>query len=161
MAVRKLVLDDFFDEEQYILIGIHCTLEDYRLAYLLNKYLEINLLRKPEDLDFDKRKSAYSIFEWEDSKHLKTWSLVSNICKREELNKTTYTSLFETQEPIIKTYNLIPEYKQVNFFLKIENEYNDSKEKYIVKQILSIPQIVTAYSIDTSQLKSKANLIFS
>ncbi|WP_223551757.1 IPExxxVDY family protein [Aestuariivivens sp. NBU2969] len=161
MAVRKLVLDDFFDEEQYTLIGIHCTLEDYRLAYLLNKYLEINLLRKPEDLDFDKGKSVYSIFEWEDSKHLKTWSLVSNICKREEQNKTTYASLFETQEPIIKTYNLIPEYKQVNFFLKIENEYNDSKEKYIVKQILSIPQIVTAYSIDTSQLKSKANLIFS
>lgn len=161
MAVRKLVLDDFFDEEQYTLIGIHCTLEDYRLAYLLNKYLEINLLRKPEDLDFNKGKSAYSIFEWEDTKHLKTWSLVSNICKREELKQTAYTSLFETHEPIIKTYNLIPEYKQVNFFLKIENEYNDSKEKYIVNQILRIPQIVTAYSIDASQLKSKANLIFS
>ncbi|WP_242203129.1 IPExxxVDY family protein [Aestuariivivens insulae] len=161
MAVRKLVLDDFFDEEQYTLIGIHCTLEDYRIAYLLNKHLEINLLRKPVDLDFDNGKSTYSIFEWEDDRHLKTWSLVSNICKREEFQDTTYTSLFETQEPITKTFNLIPEYKRVNFFLKIENEYTDSKEKYIVNQILSIPQIVTAYSIDASQLKSKDNLIFS
>ena len=59
MAVHKLVLDDVFEEALYTLIAIHCTVEDYRLAYLLNKYLGINLVRKSKDLDYNKDKSAY------------------------------------------------------------------------------------------------------
>ena len=161
MAVHKLVLDNLFEESSYTLIGLHCTLEDYRIAYLLNRYLGINLLRKPLDLDFNNSMSSYSVFEWKDNKHLTTWNLFSNICKREVDLKRNYGSLFEIQDPVIKTYNLIPEYKQVNYFLKIENEYTDSREKYFVNRILRIPQIVTAYCIDANQLKSKNNLIFS
>lgn len=161
MAVHKLVLDDVFDEVLCTLIAIHCSLEDYRLAYLLNKHLGITLIRKPSDLDYDKGKSTYSIFDWEDDKQLTTWSLVSNVCKTESFQQINYESLFENQEKITKTTHLIPEYKRVNYFLKIDNEFNLSKEKYIVNSILRIPQIATAYSIDSSQLKSKDNLIFS
>tara|TARA_R110002049_G_scaffold66377_3_gene173304 strand:- start:450 stop:935 length:486 start_codon:yes stop_codon:yes gene_type:complete len=161
MAIHKLVLDDVFDEVLCTLIAIHCSLEDYRLAYLLNKHLGITLIRKPSDLDYDKGKSTYSIFEWEDDKQLTTWSLVSNVCKTESFQQINYESLFENQEKIIKTTNLIPEYKRVNYFLKIDNEFDFSKEKYIVDSILKISQIATAYSIDSSQLKSKDNLIFS
>ncbi len=162
MAVHKLVLDDVFEEALYTLIAIHCTIEDYRLAYLLNKYLGINLIRKPSDLDYNKDKSVYSIFEWEDNKQLTTWSLVSNICKTQEtLPQVSQQSLFTAQEQIIKTFNLIPEYKGVNYFLKIDNDTNFSKEAYILNSILNIPQIVTAYSVDVNQLKSKDNLIFS
>ncbi|WNH14125.1 IPExxxVDY family protein [Thalassobellus suaedae] len=161
MAVHKLVLDDVFDEVLCTLIAIHCSLEDYRLAYLLNKHLGITLIRKPSDLDYDKGKSTYSIFDWEDDKQLITWSFVSNVCKTESFQQINYESLFENQEKITKTTHLIPEYKRVNYFLKIDNEFNLSKEKYIVNSILRIPQIATAYSIDSSQLKSKDNLIFS
>ena len=38
MQVYALELEDFCEEE-YSLIGIHTALEDYRLAYLLNKNL--------------------------------------------------------------------------------------------------------------------------
>ncbi|GAA4268942.1 IPExxxVDY family protein [Hyunsoonleella aestuarii] len=160
MAVHKLILEDVFNEVSYTLIGIHCTIEDYRVAYLLNKYLGINLVRSKEDLDFKNSKSNYAFFEWEDKKHLTTWSLVSNICKREEARDIDLKSLFKTQEQITKTFNLIPEYRQVNYFLKIDNEYNYTKEKSILNRILNIPQIVTAYTVDASQLKSKDNLIF-
>ncbi|WP_298237334.1 IPExxxVDY family protein [uncultured Algibacter sp.] len=160
MAVHKLILDDVFNEVDYTLIGIHCTVEDYRVAYLLNKYLGINLTRKKHDLDFNNSKSNYAIFEWEDKKHLTTWNLVSNICKREELQNNIAESLFDLHASITKTFNLVPEYKQVNYFLKVDNEFNHTKEKYILNRVLSIPQIVTAYSIDISQLKSKDNLIF-
>ena len=44
--------------------------------------------------------------------------------------------LFDTQEKLTKTTYLIPEYKTVNYFLKIENEFNFSKEKYILNNIL-------------------------
>ena len=161
MAVHKLILDDVFDEGLCTLIAIHCTLEDYRIAYLLNKHLGIMLTRRSSDLDYNNGKSTYSIFEWEDDKQLTIWSLVSNVCKTESYQQINYESLFENQGKITKITNLIPEYKRVNYFLKIDNELNFSKEKYILNSILNIPQIATAYSIDTNQLKSKDNLIFS
>ena len=34
---------DDFCEENYVLIALHCGLEDYALAYGLNKALKINL----------------------------------------------------------------------------------------------------------------------
>lgn len=161
MAVHKLILDDVFDEVLFTLIAVHCSLEDYRLAYLLNKHLGITLTRKPSDLDYNSGKSTFSIFEWEDGKQLTTWSLVSNFCKTESYQEINYQSLFENQEKVTKTTYLIPEYKRVNFFLKIDYQLNYSKKKYILDSILKIQQIVTAYSIETDQLKSKDNLIFS
>ena len=161
MAVHKLVLEDVFDEVEYTLIAIHCSIKDYRLAYLLNKSLGISLARKETDLDFSLDNSTYSIFQWEDCKHMTTWSLVSNICKTETFQEVNLKSLFNTEEKILKTTYLIPEYKKVNFFLKIEKEYNSGNEKYILDSILKIPQVVTAFSVDTDLLKSKNNLIFS
>ena len=161
MAVHKLILDDAFDEVLYTLIAMHCTLEDYRLAYLLNRHLGISLTRRPLDLDYNNGTVSYSIYEWEDNKQLVTWNLVSNICKKETLQQVNANTLFNTQQNITKTHHLLPEYKTVNYFLKIDSEFSFSKEKYILNSILTIPQIATAYSVDSSQLKSKDNLIFS
>lgn len=161
MAVHKLVLDNIFEEDLYTLIAIHCTLEDYRLAYLLNKYLGISLIRKPLDLDYKNGKSTYSIFEWEDNKQQTIWSLVSNVCKTEDYRQRRNESLFDSEEKITRTAYLVSENKTVNYFLKIDNEINFSKEKYIINNVLKIPQIATAYSIDVNQLKSKDHLIFN
>lgn len=162
MAIRKLVLDDFFEEEEFTLIGIHCTIEDYRLAYLLNKALEINLNRKPKDIDNCNLKTVYPIFEWEDPTQLNIWNLVSNSCKvKSNPDTNTINSLFNAQQTSTKVYHLVPEYKKVNYLLKIESELNSNKEKLILNKILNIPQVVTAYNIDAEQLKLKENLIFN
>jgi|SRR5690606_7098670 len=161
MAIPKLILDDFFEEASYTLIAIYCAVEDYRLAYLLNSYLKIHLTRKRTDLDYNNGKSTFPIFEWEDSKYLTTWNLVHNICRLETYQKTNRQSLFDSEERIIQTFHLIPEYKQVNYFLKIDDEFDDDQEKRIIDTILKIPQVSTAYSVDGNQLKSKNNLIFS
>lgn len=161
MAVHKLILDDVFDESVFTLIAIHCSIEDYRLAYLLNKFLRINLCRKRFDLDFKNGKSAYSIYNWEDKKQLIDWNLVSNICKTNDYTQVNSGLLFETTQSITKTYHLLPELKTVNYLLKIDDELNLVKEKYIINSVLSIPQIATAYTIDQNQLKSKDNLIFN
>ena len=158
MALHKL--DDVFCEDLCILIGMHCAIEDYRLAYLINKHLDVNLIRKPLDLDYNDSKSSYSIFEWEDDKQLITWNLVSNVCKIVSYEEVNYESLFDNQDQITRKTYLLPEYKRVNYFLKIDSD-NLSEEPYILDKILKIPQIVTAYSVDIDQIKSKDNLIFS
>ena len=161
MAVHKLILDAVFDEIDCTLIAIHSTIEDYRLTYLLNKQLNTHLVRKVPDLDFSADKTTYSIFEWEDTLNLTTWNLVSNICKTEINKPQIINSLFDTEGKIIKITYLVPEHKAVNYFLKIDSDFNTNKEKHILDKILQLNQVITAFSIDINQLKSKDNLIFS
>ena len=158
MALHKLVVDDFYDDT-YKLIAIHCGLEDYRLAYLLNRSLDLNLTRKEEDLDFEYLKSSYSIFEWNNTSQYVTWNLISNVCKKEE-DSLYSTGLFQTNQRVLKTFNLVPEYKRVDFFIKISDEIQNINEKIILNRLQSIPQIVTSYSVNPSELKSKDHLIF-
>jgi len=159
MTIHKLDIDDFEEDASYVLIAIHCSIKDYRLAYILNENLSLKLKRKSIDLDFVT--ANYSIFEWEDLNELITWNLVSNICKIEEDRNCNSSSLFSNQNQVLATYNLVPEYKAANYFLKISYQTSFLKENSIVKTILNIPKIVTAYSILPENLKSKTNLIFN
>ena len=158
MALHKLMVDDFYDDT-YKLIAIHCGLEDYRLAYLLNQSLDLRLQRKTEDLDMEYLKSSYSIFEWNNASQYVTWNLVSNVCKKEE-DSLYSTGLFQTNEKVIKTFNLIPEYKKVDYFIKISDEIQNVNEKLILNKLQNIPQIITSYTVNPTELKSKDHLIF-
>ncbi|MDG4715321.1 IPExxxVDY family protein [Winogradskyella marincola] len=158
MALHKLMVDDFYDDT-YKLIAIHCRLEDYRLAYLLNQKLELRLQRKKEDIDMEYLKSSYSIFEWNNASQYVTWNLVSNVCKKEE-DSLYSIGLFQTNEKVMKTFNLVPEYKKVDYFIKISEEIQNVNDKLILNKLQSIPQIITSYTVNPSELKSKDHLIF-
>ncbi|KJD33961.1 hypothetical protein PK35_04285 [Tamlana nanhaiensis] len=161
MAVHKLILDDDFAEAEYTLIAIHCNLEDYRLAYLLNKNLGISLTRKKSDLKFNKGVITYPIYHWDDEKQQVSWHLVSNICKTEAVQEVDVNSLFSNNQKVIKTSFLLPEHKSVNYFLKIDFEFSNNKQKLLLNNILNIAQIATAYSLSANQVKTKEHLIFS
>ena len=159
MALHKLLVDDFYDDT-YKLIAIHCRLEDYRLAYLLNQNLELNLERKSDDLDFKYLESSYSIFEWNNTAQYVTWNLVSNVCKKEEDSLYSTGTLFETSEKVLKTFNLISELKKVDYFIKISDEIQNVNEKLILSRLQAIPQVITSYTVDPLKIKSKDHLIF-
>lgn len=159
MALHKLVLDEIEDVD-FSLLAIHCAIEDFRIAYLLNKHLNLRLERKSKDLDFAFKKATFSLFEWKDEEQMITWNLISNVCKVEEEGSLKAQSLFDVPNKIMRTHNFIPEYKNVNYFLKIYNDGNYINDKGIINTILQIPHVVTAYSVDVTELKSKDNLIF-
>jgi len=159
MALHKLLVDDF-DDDAYKLIAIHSGLEDYRLAYLLNKNLELKLKRKEQDLDFQYLTSSYSIFEWQNQSQYVTWNLLSNVCKKEEVSLYSTGMLFETNEKVLKTFNLISEYKKVDYFIKISDEIQNVNEKLVLSALRNIPQIITSYTVNPLKIKSKDHLIF-
>jgi len=161
MAIKRLVLDDFFEDEEFTLIGIHSSLEDYRLAYLLNKHLEIHLSRKPTDMKSDNLAAHYSIFEWVDEAQLTVWNLVSNSCKVEVLQQPEMLDSLFGASKTTKTYFLLPEFKRVNYVLKIETELPEQAQKLILNTIQDIKQVVMAHCINANLLKSKENLIFN
>ncbi|MGJ8548308.1 IPExxxVDY family protein [Winogradskyella wichelsiae] len=159
MALHKLQVDDFYDDS-YKLIAIHSRLEDYRLAYLLNKHLELRLERKEKDIDFKYLESSYSIFEWDNETEYILWNLISNVCKKEEDSLYSSGTLFSDNEKVLKTFHLICEYKKVDYFLKISEESQSINEKTILSKLQDIPQIITSYTVDPLKIKSKDHLIF-
>lgn len=160
MAIHKLFEDDF-EEDNYTLIAIHCSTEDYRLAYLLNTNLSLKLARKEEDLDYNYMEASFSIYEWDDDENFITWNLVANTSKKEVEQMASAGSLFSDHKGkrTVAKY-LIPEQKKVDYFVKISSESYLKSSKIIVSKINAIAEVITAYTVNPNQLKSKNNLIF-
>ena len=156
MQIHSLGFNDFY-EDDFSLIGIHTTLEDYKLAYLLNKNLKINFIKSKENLNFEKteKPSSFSIFNYYNKEYDSDWVLIANSSKRE--NQTESNELLLTTET--KIY-LIPEKKKVDFFIKVAGELGFDFVKKIIDKVKNIEQVITSYPIDKNTLKSKDFLIF-
>lgn len=161
MAIHKLLIDDFVTID-YELIAIHCSLEDYRLAYFVNKTLGILLEKCPKDIGIKVKEgeSCFARFSYEDADKGITWSLIQN--KGTVVYKQSGdTSLFgETEMDIATSVFLLPEQKKVDYFIKIDNTEGSFAINKVVENLLGIVQVTTAYTIDHQKLKSKNNLIF-
>lgn len=156
MQIHSLNFEDFCEEE-YTLLGIHTTLEDYKLAYLLNQKLKTQFTRAKYDLDFqnEKNNASFSVYNFENTKYDFDWYLIANSYIQQTSN--TSNELFFNSE--IKTY-LIPEKKNVDFFIKMTGDANYSFIQNTINQIKSISQVITSYAVSTDNLKSKDYLIF-
>ena len=156
MQLYSLDVDEYSDGNYY-LIGIHSVLEDYRLAFLLNKFFKFNLKKAAYNLDVKKEdyNSFYSIFEYTNKESAIDWFLITNSYKA--VAKSTNSGLFNDSEII--TY-LLPEKKKIDYFLKIEGDVDAEYIDNSIKKINTIPQVLTSYQIQTNTLKSKNFLIF-
>ncbi|WP_424492666.1 IPExxxVDY family protein [Salinimicrobium sp. GXAS 041] len=162
MLAHKLVLDAVVDQP-FKLIAIHCSLEEYKLAFLLNKHLDLRLSRARNDIDLYIKsvRALFSLYEYKDQQKYCDYFLVSN--KYKGLSKKTtegFGSLFGEEEMASETTHLLPEYAKVDFFLKLEEESGLVSEVLLLDKIKQIPQIATAYCVATENIKSKENLIF-
>lgn len=157
MQIHAIAFDDFSSED-YHLISIHTTLEDYRIAYLLNLYLKLDFKKAKFSLDFKNQKhdASYSVYEFLDVNTDNYWFLISNV-DTVEINVGHSDSLFDETKA---TVHLIPEKKKVDYFLKMEGNYELSYIRNIIDQINKMPQIITSYLQETNNLKSKEFLIF-
>ncbi len=143
-------------ENDYSLIGIHSTEEDYRLAYLLNKYLKTKLTRFEHCLDFKDSTAEFPLFEYKDEKNFINYYLINNK-HLQFVNNHNDEVLFGGSYTV--SY-LIPEKKKVDFFLKIEGCSRDIFIEELVENLKKINQIITSYSLDPNTLKSSDHLIF-
>ncbi|MHA7056839.1 IPExxxVDY family protein [Aquimarina sp. M1] len=161
MAIQRLVLDTIMDDD-YDLIAIHCSLASYRLAFALNKYINLRLFRKKNDVKFeyDSYSANFPLFQYQDHFEYNTYSLLGNKY-RTKIQTAAVADLFASEsEDNYVTKHLIPELRNVDYFLKIEAETSQFSSKSLTAKLLTIPQIITAYVVDYTQLKSKNNLIF-
>lgn len=158
MAIHKLIIDDF-DSADYTLIAIHSSLEDYRLAYFVNRELEIKLEKCPKDIAVKQKEDLafFSRYIFEDPYQDSAWNLIRN--KDNVLAHTNTAPLFAGQDYSMSTsVFFIPELKTADYVLKVDNA--EQTEAEIVRSLLMVKHIATAYKVDHYKLKSKNNLIF-
>lgn len=162
MAIKKHTLDDLYDDD-YELVAIHTPLEDYRLAYFLNQRLPILLSRhkKPIELTTGDSQVFFSKFIFDDQDQDVMWTLIQNKNEIVSTQPSGAHDLFlDSGFEIETSVFLIPEFKKVDYFLKIENNQDTFDLEEIVKKINTIDRITTVYEVDPDKIKSKNNLIF-
>ena len=162
MAIHKLDFDDF-DEINYQLVAIHTSVEDYRLAYFINQKLPIVLSSNKNEIHINIKEgeTKFSRFYYYDKEKEISWNLIQNknevIQNKKDNNQNLFSNL--NMEVSTKVF-LLPEFKKVDYFLKIDNTGEVMDIKAIRLLLNTIENISTAYSVDTLKIKSKNNLIF-
>ena len=162
MAIHKLDLGEF-DEIDYHLVAIHTSLEDYRLAYFINQKFPINLSKNKNEIQINIKEgeTKFSSFFYDDKKNGVFWNLIQNknevIQQKKESSQTLFSNI--KMEVATKVY-LLPEFKKVDYFLKIENLEETMDLTQIQILLNTIENISTVYMVETNKIKSKNNLIF-
>ncbi len=154
--MSKIHTFDFEYDHDYILIGIHTILNDYRLAYFLNRELKIFLERFKNDLDFPMKNCHFPFFIYEDEASFVSWSLISNKFVSIDSINSNDNNLFN-EETKIKF--LIPEKKKVDYFIKISGYIKKEKLQDILMKVKNTDKIIASYLIDPYSIKSRDNLI--
>ena len=162
MANYKLVLDDDLRED-FLLIAMHCTEPDYKMAYLLNQCLGIQLKRCRVDLDYSKNglEISFPHFDYEDELSYTEYDLLANKCKTRQARTIASGGLFseETSEELYNEY-LIPELQKVDYLFKVSSEDGVVPTRKLLHDINEVNQVISAYEVEVNTLKSKHNLIF-
>ncbi|WP_333599621.1 IPExxxVDY family protein [Flavobacterium sp.] len=162
MTVHKLHLDEF-DEIDYQLIAIHSPLEDYRLAYYINQNLPINLKKSNCNIHISSKEgeTQFTRFIFEDDTKDISWNLIQNQNAVFVSSQTGNQGLFaESNTKFSTKIYLIPEFKKVDYFLKIENAEATVDVLKIANCIKKIDRVSTVYAVEVEKIKSKNNLIF-
>lgn len=156
MQIHALELDDCYN-----LIGIHTSEEDYKLAYLLNRNLNTSFKRFKHDLDFKDKSASFTVFDFSDDiNQLDSYLITNKFTENFSPATNSNLELFSNDVLFSTMSYLIPEKKNVDYFLKIEGEITTFELGKLIKQINNIPQIVASYNINPFTLKSKDYLIF-
>ena len=142
MAKNKLLVDYQFD---FILVAINASIKPHKLAWAINKHLNINLVRdKNISLEFNEGRFLSIINFLDETEHQKL-RLLYNRSDNTDDQFSAY---------------LLAELKNFDFFLVLENESNTFDENAFISSTKQIPFVQFATKVDLQTLKSRDNLIF-
>lgn len=156
MAIHKLTLEDFISID-YELIGIRSRIEDYKLAYLLNRFLNLKLRLENEEVQVKKKETiaGFSHYSFQDEDNSLNWRLLKN--KTIVSTKSSSVGLFdETDEEVF----LVSKFKTADYILKIEDIDSYFEIDTLIHKIKNIAGVETCFKIDQLKLKNNTNLIF-
>ena len=153
---KKYTLNNLVNDDPIYLIGINSTLESYKLAFKLNKELNLNFVRSNKDIDLPKEKAYYNHFVSKNNSKEILYDFFSNKFQKIIFpNNVSSLNLFDY--PFSKEVYLLKEFKEADYFIKSL----DQKDHYeIINNIRKIPEISIIYNLNSNEIRNKENLIF-
>jgi hypothetical protein len=140
MKKAKLQIEPAFDFE---LLGIVSPIREYRMAWLVNQELELNLI-KADDLELE----FLNAEKLEIAQYLLSLPHgFIQLLKNKAINSTQQAAY------------LIPELKNLDYFLLIQDETEELDLINFVKKLSRNPLVQSIVRIDITKLKSKENLL--
>ncbi len=140
MKKAKLQIEPTFDFE---LLGIVSPIREYRMAWLVNQELELNLV-KADDLELEFLNSEkLEIAQY----FLSLPHGFIQLLKNKALNSSQQLAY------------LIPELKNLDYFLLVQDETEQLDLSNFMEKLSRNPLVQSIVRIDISKLKSKENLL--
>jgi hypothetical protein len=141
MILNRKILKYEIDLD-FVLIAVTTSLKDYRICYLINKYLNFNFV-KTADLEIDINPDSVPVYFSQFDYHLEAGP----------------TDFYFIANKGSDGY-LIPEMRKTDYFLMIKNYISDDELEGIISALNRVPDIVAAVKIDPKKIKSRENLLF-
>ena len=141
MILNRKILKFEFDLD-FVLIAVTTSLKDYRICFLINKYLNFNFV-KTADLAVDLNQSPEPVYF---SKYTDHW-------------EASATDFYFIANKGSDGY-LVPEMNKTDYFLMIKNYIDEEDLDRLLSGLNKIPEIVAAVKIDPKKIKSRENLLF-
>ena len=141
MILNRKILKFEFDLD-FVLIAVTTSLKDYRICFLINKYLNFNFV-KTADLAVDINQSPELVYF---SKYADHW-------------EASATDFYFIANKGSDGY-LVPEMNKTDYFLMIKNYIDEEDLDRLISGLNKIPEIVAAVKIDPKKIKSRENLLF-
>jgi len=140
MKKAKLQIEPTFDFE---LLGIVSPIREYRMAWLVNQELELNLV-KVDDLELECLNSVkLEIAQY----FLSLPHGFIQLLKNKALNSAQQLAY------------LVPELKNLDYFLLVQDETEQMDLSNFMEKLSRNPLVQSIVRIDISKLKSKENLL--
>lgn len=131
--IFELTLDDVEFDIQ--VIGIAAHLKDYRIAYFINKELEIDLFKCPKDLEIEENKTGeknkFSFFNCIDEEHEAFINLLSN--------KSNGAYVFKNK-------------KEFDYFLIFSHQYPEKQRKNWIERLKNIKNVLVVKEVQPNEV---------
>lgn len=137
--MAKLTLD-FTPQFDFTLYGISCHVKNYKFIHNVNKSAQVNFERV-EDIELMSGKNKAQTFP------------VYSYSNEED---HTYCDIVSNRS---STSFLIPEQKQTDYFLLLNEPIQEDELERITAEIQQLKVVNIIYKIDPNSLKSKQNLL--
>lgn len=162
MGFHKLDWDEQF-EESFHLIALYSSQEAYKIAYLLNKHLHLKFERERLDIDFSNQGNlvTFPLYLYKNNPQEINYFLIANKCTTTKTQTTSSGNLFSNNEfQKEEIHYFMPEFKKVDYFIKIEQNIEEKELANFIKTIKKIPEITSCTLVNPQQIKLYTNLIF-
>jgi hypothetical protein len=121
----------------FVLIAVTTSLKDYRICYLINKYLNFNFT-KTEDLEAEVNAgeplATFSQYQYNPKSARSTFYFIAN------KGSDGY---------------LLPEMRKADYFLMTKNNIDENELDNLVSSLNKVAEIVAAVKIDPKKIKSR------